>query len=139
MKVEINQVVSVNYDEVIPISEAKDDPKATETLKEWIAHSPLVWEGRIDGRVAVVFGLIPKSIFDDEAYIWMLTTTVAKEHSFVFLRHAQVMLKRLFRLYNVIYGHVLPSNTQSVKWLKWMGMKPRRMDRGMIEFEIRSA
>jgi len=139
LKVEIRQVVTVNYDEVIPISEAGDDPKARPVLEEWIRHSPLVWEGRINGEVACVFGLIPKSIFDDEAYIWMLTTSVAKEHPFVFLRHAQIMLKRLFKIYNVIYGHVLPSNTHSVKWLKWLGMKPRGMVHGMIEFEIRSA
>ena len=139
MRVEINQVTTVDYDEVIPISEASDDPRARGVLKEWIRHSPLVWEGRINGEVACVFGLIPKSIFDDEAYIWLLTTTVAQQHPFVFLRHSQIMMRRLFKLYNVIYGHVLPSNKNGVKWLKWLGMKVRGQRSGMIEFEIRSA
>ena len=132
-------MTTVDYDEVIPISEASDDPRARGVLKEWIRHSPLVWEGRINGEVACVFGLIPKSIFDDEAYIWLLTTTVAQQHPFVFLRHSQIMMRRLFKLYNVIYGHVLPSNKNGVKWLKWLGMKVRGQRSGMIEFEIRSA
>lgn len=85
--------------------------------------SELMWAGTIDGKLAAVWGLIPATIMSNQAYLWLYTTDVLKEHSFILVRHSQLVMEEMLKAYPSIVGHAVVGNNKAIRWLKWLGAK----------------
>ena len=75
------------------------------------------------GVAIAVFGLSASSTFSDEVYPWLIASNQVYAHRLSFLR----TVKKLFKFYRGRYkefvNYVDARNTESIKWLKWMGFK----------------
>jgi hypothetical protein len=113
--------VDMSMSEIIrrsPVAGIKD---AEFTLRKCIFRSQEVRYGFINSDLACVWGLIPPSFFSEVAYIWLLTTEIAAEHKFLFVRHSQRHIEDALKVYPALVGHVLVENIPARQWLKWLG------------------
>ena len=87
--------------------------------------STSMWIGLIDGQLACMWGLIPPTLMSNQAYLWLYTTDVIKEHQFVLIRHSQLVMEEILKRYKCVCGHVVmgSGDSKSVRWLKWLGAK----------------
>jgi hypothetical protein len=106
------------------------------TMAACIKNSNEVWIGLVDGKVACTWGISLPTLLSDQAYLWLWTTDLVKEHPFVFIRRAQIVVERLSKEYNIV-GHCLVGATNSIRWLKWLDAKFGEPDGDLIPFQIR--
>jgi len=85
--------------------------------------STMMWAGLIDRRLACLWGLIPPTLLSNQAYLWLYTTDVIKEHQFVLVRHSQLVMEEILKQYPTVYGHAIIGSDKSIRWLKWLGAK----------------
>lgn len=87
--------------------------------------STSIWVGLIDEQVACIWGLIPPTLMSNQAYLWLYTTDVIKEHQFILVRHSQLVMEEILKRYKSVCGHVIvgDGDSKSVRWLKWLGAK----------------
>jgi hypothetical protein len=100
--------------------------------------SSSIWIGLIDDNMACIWGLIPPSLLSEQAYLWLYTTDVIKEHQFVLVRHSQLVMEEILKRYKSVCGHVFvgEGDSKSVRWLKWLGAKFGEPDKGGVPFRI---
>jgi hypothetical protein len=111
----------------------KEDRSAMEYC---LLMSSWIWIGLIDDKLACIWGLIPPTLISDRAYLWLYTTDVIKEHSFVLVRHSQLIMEEMLKKYSSIYGHALVGNDKAIRWLKWLGAKFGEPEGAGIPFKI---
>ena len=116
------------------LSLSKADARIMETC---VALSSDVWTGMIDGEVVCVWGVAPPSLMSQRAYLWLYTTDKVKEHQFSFVRHSQIVLEDLLNVYDLITGHCVIGQDNSIRWLKWLGAQFGEPDGKLIPFQIR--
>lgn len=92
-------------------------------LQRALLCSSKAWVGKVDGKTACIWGLVPASLLSDTAYLWLLTTELVEDHQFLFVRHSQIEIRRMLEVYKTICGHCDVRNTRSVRWIKWLGGK----------------
>jgi hypothetical protein len=87
--------------------------------------SSAIWVGLIDEQLACIWGLIPPTLMSNQAYLWLYTTDVIKEHQFILIRHSQLVMEEILKRYKSVCGHVVLGNgdSKSVRWLRWLGAK----------------
>lgn len=97
-----------------------------------------IWVGLIDDQFACIWGLIPPSLLSNQAYLWLYTTDVIKEHQFVLVRHSQLVMEKVLKQYQSVVGHAAVHNDggRSVRWLKWLGAKFGEPDGSGVPFRI---
>lgn len=83
--------------------------------------STAIWVGLIDGDLACMWGLVPPSFLSNQAYLWLYTTNVIKEHQFVLVRHSQRVMEELLQEYPIIVGHATVGDRKAIRWLRWLG------------------
>jgi hypothetical protein len=98
--------------------------------------SNTIWIGKVDGELACVWGVVLPTIMSDRAYLWLWTTEKIKEHPFVFVRRAQIVVAELLKEYSVVVGHTVVGARNSIRWLKWLGAKFGEPDGDLIPFQI---
>ena len=100
--------------------------------------STCIWVGLIDGQLACIWGLIPPTLLSNQAYLWLYTTDIIKEHQFVLVRHSQLVMEEILRRYESVVGHVImgKGDSKSVRWLKWLGAKFGEPDVRGVPFRI---
>jgi hypothetical protein len=100
--------------------------------------SSAIWVGLIDDQLACIWGLIPPSLMSNQAYLWLYTTDVIKEHQFILVRHSQLVMEEILKRYKSVVGHVLvgKGDSKSVRWLKWLGAKFGEPDGQGVPFRI---
>lgn len=110
-----------------------------DTMEKWYFNSTEVWSGFYKETLACLYGVYSSSFLSDTAYLWLTTNGVVKEHPFLFVRHSQMMVRKLLESHNVIIGHVNARHKDSIRWLEWLGVKLRRQDveNDMIPFELK--
>lgn len=117
--------------------------KDKQMMDDCYRTSAAIWIGLVDNAVACVWGVALPTILSNRAYLWLWTTEVVKDHPFVFIRRAQIVVQELLEEYEFITGVVdanNPSSRNSIRWLKLIGAKfTRSPNNGMIPFEIRKA
>lgn len=138
MRVEIVQDEDVNIVEVIKKSTVRDLPHSADVLRVYILNSVEFWVGKIDGEIACVFGLMPPSLLADSAYLWLLTTEVVDANTFLFIRHSQRWIEENLKRYKLLRGHVLATNQQAKRWLRFLGARIFEPEGGRHAFEIRN-
>jgi hypothetical protein len=85
--------------------------------------SAMMWAGLIDGKLACLWGLIPPTLLSNQAYLWLYTTDVIKEHQFLLVRHSQLVMEQMLEEYPSVCGHAIAGNDKAIRWLKWLGAK----------------
>jgi len=76
---------------------------------------------RVKDRVVCMFGLNADSLMGEKAKIWLLATDDLKIIQRRFARHSKDFLKEALESYPVLYNYIDVRNTESIKWLKWLG------------------
>lgn len=66
-----------------------------------------------------IYGLIPRTILSDEAYIWMHWTSEVEKHKLIFARRAKRLVNELLHSYSIIRGHCFIAG--SMPWLMSVG------------------
>jgi hypothetical protein len=80
-----------------------------------------IWVGFIDDEIACIWGLVPPTFLSGQAYLWLYTTDVIKEHSFVLVRHSQRVMEEMLKEYPSIVGHATVGDKKAIRWLRWLG------------------
>lgn len=93
------------------------------TMDFCLLMSVEIWAGFINGELACIWGVIPPSLMSNQAYLWLYTTDVIKEHQFTLVRHSQLVIEGLLEEYESIVGHAIVGSDKSIRWLKWLGAK----------------
>jgi hypothetical protein len=100
--------------------------------------SACMWAGFINDKLACIWGLIPPSLMSNQAYLWLYTTDVIKEHQFILVRHSQLVMEEMLKRYKSVCGHVVlgRGDSKAVRWLKWLGAKFGEPEGSGVPFRI---
>jgi hypothetical protein len=134
--ISVDPATSIDIRGIVAQSPFKNEPGACRTLKECMKLSSYAWIGKIDGEVACIYGVVAPTMLSEQAYLWLLTTDLVEDHKFLFVRHSQIVMTELLKLYPKIIGHVDLSARNSVKWLRLLGAKISKPRNGVVTFEI---
>ena len=99
------------------------DELGEKTMDFCLQMSTMIWCGYINDKLACIWGVIPPTLLSNQAYLWLYTTDIIKEHSFLLVRHSQRVIAELLDEYPNIVGHALMGSDKSIRWLKWLGAK----------------
>lgn len=99
---------------------AGDDTAAIIMIDE-LERSTVAYAAVADGQVAAIWGARTETIFADDAYIWMVGSTLIEQYPLTFLRHSRRVVAHLRTMYKRLYGLVLCDYAESVAWLRWLG------------------
>jgi hypothetical protein len=115
-----------------------DDRK--KRMAECFKVSATVWMGLADSKVACIWGVALPTLLSENAYLWLWTSEVVKDHPFIFVRKAQMVIKGLLKEYASVVGVVDLNDvnpTSSIRWLKLLGAKfGNPTSNGLIPFQI---
>lgn len=106
-------------------------------LDLWIKSSSVVWAGKAAGKVVCIWGMRAPTLLSDNAYLWLLTTEELEDHKFLFIRHSQLAVAEILKMYPTIHGHYKAGDLRSKKWLEWLGAKFGEAVDGIYPFTIR--
>lgn len=140
MRVEIksHHMDMIEYAKILKRSPVRDIPGAGRTLAECLTMSEEVFVGEIGGEPACVWGLIPPTILSDSAYLWLLCTDVVTAHQFIFIRHSQIVMERLLKIYPTIVGRCVVGQSKTIRWLKWLGAEFQYHGGPTLSFTIKA-
>lgn len=108
-------------------------------MNRFIFSSTDLYVGTLDGEIACVWGCIPPTLLSSRAYLWLYTTDVVKEHTFLFIRHSQLAMEKLLEKYDTVVGTTIAGNDKAIRWLKWLGATFEPSDGRKLNFEIRKS
>jgi hypothetical protein len=107
------------------------------TMDFCLLMSTVIWAGFIDGSLACIWGVIPPTLLSNQAYLWLYTTSVIKSHSFILIRHSQLVMEDILKEYPSVVGHAIIGADKSIRWLKWLGAEFGPPQGLAIPFRIR--
>lgn len=137
MRVQIAFSDSNDIGKLISMSQFASIPGAERTLRHCLYISQDSWTGFVDGNIACIWGVIPPTLMSNQAYLWLLTTELVREHQFLFVRHSQRVIEEMLRAYDVIVGDAIIGNDRGIRWLKWLGAEFGEPQGMKIPFRIR--
>jgi len=108
------------------------------TLMEFAYRSQFSWISENDDDILCFYGLIAPTLLSDQAYLWMHTTPMLKEHTFVLIRHSQRAIKSMLNVFDTIHGHCEIGADRSQAWLRLLGAKFDDPVDDLVPFEIGS-
>lgn len=94
------------------------------------------WTGYVDDRLICCWGLIPPTILSNQAYLWMHSTPEVTKHSFLIVRHSQLVIEEMLQKYPRIVGDCRVGADHSIRWLKWLGASFGESNGEFIPFVI---
>lgn len=137
MSVSIEQVQGdLDTKELILRSPVALVPWAEEKLHNFVSLSASVFIGKIDDKVACVWGFIQPSLLSQQAYMWLLTTKMVEEHPFIFIRRAQRHVQEMLKLYPLLVGECRVEDRAAQRWLKLLGARFGYTTEKTIPFSI---
>lgn len=96
-----------------------------------------LWVGCVGDDPVCAWGLVPPTLLSDEAYLWMIVLEGAESHTFCLVRHSQIQMEEMLKLYGTIRGHCEVGNARAQCWLKWLGADFGYPEGTLIPFAIR--
>ena len=136
--IRIDPAGAVDIREIVARSTFAETPGACNTLKECMRLSSFAWVGKVDFRIACIYGVIAPTLLSERAYLWLLTTDLVDKHRFLFIRHSQIVVTEMLKNYPTLIGHVEYGAERSIKWLRLLGARLGEPHGLMIPFEIRA-
>lgn len=106
------------------------------TMEFCLKMSVVIWAGFIDGGLACIWGIIPPTLMSYQAYLWLYTTDLIKEHQFILVRHSQIAIEEILKEYPSIVGHAIMGSDKSIRWLRWLGARFGEPQGAAIPFRI---
>ncbi|MCK5604942.1 hypothetical protein KAR91_23835 [Candidatus Pacearchaeota archaeon] len=97
------------------------DPYAV-MLKSWRSSSAR-WAIIVNGRVECVCGITTPEDLGDVGVPWLLGTNEVTKDILLFVRKTRECIRQMLNIKSQLANFVDKENTESVKWLKWMGFK----------------
>jgi hypothetical protein len=107
--------------DIIKRSPVSKTPGADLVMKECLFRSIHIYQGRLDGVVACVWGLIPPTLLSNSAYLWLLTTNIVAENKFLFIRYSQRYIEEALKIWPTLNGDIIGDNPAAKKWLGFLG------------------
>ena len=136
MKPQIQQVTRQQVIQLIS-EQGKITEEELQLFQRCLLTTTKLWVGMVDGVLVCVWGLIPPTLFLDQAYLWLYTTEAVKDHEFIFVRHSQRAVEEMLKEFPTIIGHVKAGEDRSIRWLKWLGAEYSEPAGKLIPFIIR--
>lgn len=99
--------------------------------------STIIWRATKDERVLCIWGLVPPTLMDNVAYMWLYIIEPVQDYEFLLVRHSQRALARALEEFPIIVGHCELANPRAIRWIKWLGGEFGDPDRWAIPFTIR--
>jgi hypothetical protein len=81
----------------------------------------LAWAGRIDGEIAVLFGVAQLSLLSDEGRPWLLASLLMERHPLALLRNSRRYVALMRAPFTRLMNHVDARNHAARRWLAWLG------------------
>ena len=122
---------------IIMRSPVADIPEAMDVMNEWMYRSTEVYYGLVDGQPACVWGFIQPTVLSTTAYLWLLTTDIAAQHKFLFIRHSQLFIEEALKHWPTIIGNCAIDDAKAIRWIKWLGGRFGEPDGKWMPFTIR--
>jgi hypothetical protein len=99
-----------------------------------------VFLGKVDGEIAIAWGVMRPTLLATEGYVWLIATETAKAHPAVVIRHSRAALAHLLSLYPKLVGECSLTDGRARKWLRWLGadFSRWRIGMGTMPFEIKA-
>lgn len=113
-----------------------DDYRALDACTSLASY---LWLGYIRNQPVCAWGLVPPTYLADRAYLWLYSTPAVDEFKFQFVRHSQLVMEDMRKLYPVIYGVTKADEPRSIRWLEWLGAKFEAPNKGLRPFQIGAA
>jgi hypothetical protein len=88
-------------------------------LLQCLVYSKITWVGLYQGKIECVFGLGEQS--KDIGIPWFLSTDKFNEFKLIFGRESIKVVQTMLTLYPFLTNIIDSRNTESIKWLKWLG------------------
>jgi len=134
MKADIRQLTSVQAKKIL--ENLGQEVLEQRAMDFCLLMSTQIWAGFVDGEPICVYGVIPPSLMSNQAYLWLYTTGLLKEHQFVLIRHSQMVIEDVLKQYSSIVGHAVLGADKSIRWLKWLGAKFGHPQGNALPFRI---
>lgn len=130
-KVELRHLISASKEISLKDNEVQ-------ILDRVLMSSTMVWAGLLpDGRLACTWGLVPRTMMSDFAYLWLYTSALVQGHEFLFVRHSQLAVEEMLRAYPGLYGLVELGNESAMRWIRWLGAEFGEATLDGVPFVIR--
>lgn len=114
-KVDLRHLISTSKEISLKTNEVQ-------ILDRVLLSSSMVWAGLLpDGRLACTWGLVPRTMLSDYAYLWLYTSELVVGHEFLFVRQSQLAVEEMLEHYPGLYGMVEADNPSAMRWLRWLG------------------
>jgi len=89
-----------------------------EALLLGLEYSNEIYSVFFDNKLVLIFGIT----LDNNIYCpWMLASNDINEHPVTFYRQSKKIIKDIIQGYEYLENYVDANNTDSIKWLKWLG------------------
>lgn len=98
--------------------------------------STIVWRATKDDRVLCIWGLVPPTLMDIVAYLWLHIIEPVDEYEFLLVRHSQRAIQRALEEFPNIVGHCSVTNPRAIRWIKWLGGEFGDHEGTMVPFKI---
>lgn len=103
-----------------------------------IKASTTIWRANKDGKVLCIWGLIPPTLMDRVAYMWLHIIEPVEDFEFVLVRHSQTAIAKALKEFPTIVGHCDTQNPRAIRWIKWLGGVFGHPEGRAIPFTIRA-
>ena len=89
-------------------------------LRHGIAHGD-AWTILVDGKRAMMFGVVDTSIVEGKGRVWAVATTTAEARWRELVRVGEYILSNLRERYMTLENYVHADNAKAIRWLRWSG------------------
>ena len=139
MRVDITPIGSTDAMNILAKSQFSEVESAIQSLHHHIMLSENTWVAKLDNVPVVMWGVIPPSVLSSRAYVWLVASNDIgkKPHvKFLFIRYTQRIVEIMLKKHEALYGFCYPEESQSIKWLKFLGAKFEKPHDGKLPFRI---
>jgi hypothetical protein len=130
-KPELSELISIA---IGPKLSKKDQVKFDKVM----AASTIVWRATKDDRVLCIWGLVPPTLMDIMAYMWLHIIEPVEDYEFLLVRHSQRAIQKALEEFPCIVGQCDRKNPRAIRWVKWLGGTFGDHDGDMIPFTIKA-
>lgn len=136
MTVNIQRAWDVNVPTLMEHTQYRGSPTAASMVVDYLHRSEEAWVGEVDGSLVCLWGVIPPTMLSTRGYLWLVATDQVAEHTFLFVRHSQLVVEDMLKKYSALWGYTKIGEWRSKRWLEWLGARFQPREGDVIPFEI---